>query len=93
MAELKVDPSPSLSSANRVTRLVTSSVPFASRRERNARRLLFLLDWVYMVGTAYALPHPTFFFETKKYKIIRFWNNDIDNNIEGVVEKILEVVE
>ena len=31
--------------------------------------------------------------ETKKYKVIRFWNNDIDNNIEGVVEKILEVVE
>ena len=35
----------------------------------------------------------TSFFETKKYKVIRFWNNDIDNNIEGVVEKILEVVE
>ena len=34
----------------------------------------------------------TAFFETKKYKVIRFWNNDIDNNIEGVVEKILEVL-
>ncbi len=26
----------------------------------------------------------TKFFETKGYRIIRFWNNDIDNNIEGV---------
>ena len=23
------------------------------------------------------------------YKILRFWNNDLDNNIEGVIEKIL----
>ena len=36
VVELKVDPSPSLNSASRVTRLVASSVPFASRRERNA---------------------------------------------------------
>ena len=26
----------------------------------------------------------TQFLETKGYKVIRFWNNDIDNNIESV---------
>lgn len=25
------------------------------------------------------------------YKVIRFWNNDIDNNIEGVYEKLKEI--
>lgn len=25
------------------------------------------------------------------YQVIRFWNNDIDNNIEGVYEKLKEV--
>jgi len=28
--------------------------------------------------------------EVKGYKVLRFWNNEIDNNLEGVVEKILE---
>ena len=26
------------------------------------------------------------------YKVIRFWNNEFDNNLEGVYEKLLEVV-
>ena len=30
----------------------------------------------------------TNFLETEGYKVLRFWNNDIDNNIEGVYEEI-----
>ncbi len=32
----------------------------------------------------------TKYLETKGYKVIRFWNYDIDNNIEGVYQKILK---
>ena len=32
----------------------------------------------------------TKYLESKGYKIIRFWNNDIDNNIEGVYSKLQE---
>ena len=32
----------------------------------------------------------TKFIESEGYKVIRFWNNDIDNNIEGVFYKIDE---
>lgn len=32
----------------------------------------------------------TEFLENKGYKIIRFWNSDIDNNIEGVYQEILK---
>jgi len=27
------------------------------------------------------------------YKVVRFWNNEIDNNIEGVYQKLKEVFE
>ena len=30
----------------------------------------------------------TEFLKSKGYKVIRFWNNDVDNNIEGVFEVI-----
>lgn len=30
----------------------------------------------------------TMFFEKEGFKVLRFWNNDIDNNIEGVLEQI-----
>ena len=30
----------------------------------------------------------TKYLEQKGYKVIRFWNNDIDNNIEGVFEEL-----
>jgi len=30
----------------------------------------------------------TKYLESKGFKVIRFWNNDIDNNIEGVFEVI-----
>lgn len=30
----------------------------------------------------------TEYLENKKYKVIRFWNNDIDNNIEGGYSKL-----
>ena len=33
----------------------------------------------------------TKYFELKGYKVIRFWNNEIDNNIEGVYLKLKEV--
>lgn len=30
--------------------------------------------------------------EKEGYRVIRFWNNEIDNNIEGVYQKLLEVL-
>ena len=33
----------------------------------------------------------TNYIKNKGYKIIRFWNSDIDNNIEGVYQKLEEV--
>lgn len=30
------------------------------------------------------------FFKTKGFKVLRFWNNDIDKNIDGVCEVILK---
>lgn len=32
----------------------------------------------------------TKYLEVKGYKVIRYWNNDIDNNIEGVYQDILK---
>ena len=32
----------------------------------------------------------TNFIESEGYKIIRFWNNEINDNIEGVYQKLLE---
>lgn len=32
----------------------------------------------------------TKYLESKGYKILRFWNNEIDNNISGVYEKIMK---
>ena len=32
----------------------------------------------------------TSFLESKGFKVIRFWNNEIDNNIEGVYQEILK---
>ena len=31
----------------------------------------------------------TKFLESKGFKVLRFWNNDIDNNIEGVYQLII----
>jgi very-short-patch-repair endonuclease len=35
----------------------------------------------------------TNYLKLKGYNIIRFWNNDVDNNIDGVYEKIVEIIE
>ena len=35
----------------------------------------------------------TAYFKKAGYKIIRFWNNEIDENIEGVYLKLSEIVE
>ncbi len=35
----------------------------------------------------------TEYLESKGYKVLRFWNNEIDKNIEGVYSKILQVLE
>ena len=32
----------------------------------------------------------TLYLESKGYKVIRFWNNEIDDNIDAVLEKIFE---
>ena len=34
----------------------------------------------------------TRYIESKGYKVIRFWNNDIDNNLDGVYLEILKVL-
>ena len=34
----------------------------------------------------------TKFLENKGYKVIRFWNNEVDNNIEGVCEVIYKTI-
>ena len=31
------------------------------------------------------------YIKSKGYKILRFWNSDIDENLDGVLEKILDV--
>ena len=33
------------------------------------------------------------YLENKGYKILRFWNNDVDNNLGGVYETILAYIE
>ena len=33
----------------------------------------------------------TKYIESLGYKVFRFWNNEIDSNIEGVYEKLLEI--
>lgn len=35
----------------------------------------------------------TQFLNSKGYKVLRFWNNEIDNNIEGVYLEILKYLE
>ena len=35
----------------------------------------------------------TTYFETLGYRVIRFWNNDVTKNIEGVLETILMALE
>lgn len=32
------------------------------------------------------------FFTSQGFKILRFWNNDIENNIEGVIQKIIDTI-
>lgn len=32
------------------------------------------------------------FLKDEGYRILRFWNNDVDNNIEGVYQKIFELL-
>ena len=34
----------------------------------------------------------TKYFASLGYKVIRFWNNDIDKNLEGVYEKLLKII-
>lgn len=34
----------------------------------------------------------TKYMEAKGYRVIRFWNNEIDNNLEGVYERLLEII-
>ena len=33
----------------------------------------------------------TQFIKSKGYKVLRFWNNDIKDNIEGVYQKLIEI--
>ena len=35
----------------------------------------------------------TKYLNSRGYKVLRFWNNEIDNNIEGVYETILREIE
>ena len=33
----------------------------------------------------------TKYLNSRGFQVLRFWNNDIDNNLEGIIEKILSV--
>lgn len=33
------------------------------------------------------------FIESQGYKVLRFWNNEIYENLDGVIEKILDSIE
>lgn len=35
----------------------------------------------------------TKYLNSKGYKVIRFWNNEIDQNLDGVYEKLLNILE
>jgi len=35
----------------------------------------------------------TKYFESQGYRVIRFWNNQVMNNIEGVIQAIIYVLE
>ena len=35
----------------------------------------------------------TQFLNAEGYKVYRFWNNDVDDNLEGVYQKILEILD
>jgi len=35
----------------------------------------------------------TEYFKSLKIKVLRFWNNEIDNNVEGVYQKIVETAQ
>lgn len=34
----------------------------------------------------------TEYLKSKGYRVIRFWNNDVDKNLEGVYEELLKVI-
>ena len=34
----------------------------------------------------------TAFLESKGYRVYRFWNNEVENNLEGVYEKLIEII-
>lgn len=34
----------------------------------------------------------TEFLKSKGYRIIRFWNNEVENNLEGVYERLLQIL-
>ena len=34
----------------------------------------------------------TKFLESKGYKVIRFWNNDINNNLDGVYQQLMDYI-
>lgn len=57
-------------------------------------RLIIELDGGYHADTAQRMKDfkRDKWMKNKGYTILRFWNNEVDNNIEGVLEKILETI-
>lgn len=56
------------------------------------RRLIIELDeWQHGVGDGLKRDgERTLFLESEGYEILRFWNNDVNDNLEGVFLKIEE---
>jgi len=56
-----------------------------------AKRLVIELDGGHHAEDKYIIEDKKRqkYIENQDYKVLRFWNNDIDNNLDGVIEEIL----
>jgi very-short-patch-repair endonuclease len=52
-------------------------------------KLIVELDGSQHMETVHADERRTAFFERRGYKVVRFWNNDVFKNMDGVLETLL----
>jgi len=57
------------------------------------RKLIIELDGSQHLEQAEYDAERTMFFESKGYRVLRFWNNDVMNDIEGVMRAIVFALE
>ena len=53
---------------------------------------VILKDHIHMILNIEKDDTRTKYIESKGYKVIRFWNNDINENIDGVYQKLNEIL-